>query len=261
VGFLDDDGNIDKQKLSIIRKLSEGMILTFNRAFDLCTNPVEALESLIEAGYDRLLTSGRAESAGSNEGIEGLKKICGQANGRIQVIAAGGINHRNVDEILSFTGVNGVHIGSSVHTLKQHSTLLHPSAESTVKIGLGLNEQLDSWLEVDSDLIKTLMDSVKGATGVNSTSWRSIDNTPRSTSLTTPVNTERSVWSSISLKKIPMEIQDEVEPSNEEISNEIEENSVHNLPVVRGIISRDLDGYIEVLDETHSEVSSNRSTF
>jgi copper homeostasis protein CutC len=36
-GALDAAGNIDEEKMRVVRKLSEGMLLTFHRAFDVCS--------------------------------------------------------------------------------------------------------------------------------------------------------------------------------------------------------------------------------
>lgn len=65
VGCLDAAGNVDRTQLSILRAITQGMVLTFHRAFDVCANPTEDLETIIAAGCDRLLTSGGCSSAGS----------------------------------------------------------------------------------------------------------------------------------------------------------------------------------------------------
>ena len=44
-------------------KLCEGMAVTFHRAFDMCQNPMVALEQLTELGVARILTSGQQQSA------------------------------------------------------------------------------------------------------------------------------------------------------------------------------------------------------
>ena len=41
---------------------AKGMSLTFHRAFDRCRDPFEALEQLIDLGFDRILTSGQQPS-------------------------------------------------------------------------------------------------------------------------------------------------------------------------------------------------------
>ena len=39
------------------------MAVTFHRAFDMCQNPMVALEQLTELGVARILTSGQQQSA------------------------------------------------------------------------------------------------------------------------------------------------------------------------------------------------------
>ena len=47
------------------------MSVTFHRAFDMCSNPKEALEQIIGLGIDRVLTSGQEATA--EKGIPLLK--------------------------------------------------------------------------------------------------------------------------------------------------------------------------------------------
>lgn len=63
VGVLDISGNVDIDQLNRIRTESEGMLLTFHRAIDVCSSYHEALEMIINCGCDRVLTSGQQRSA------------------------------------------------------------------------------------------------------------------------------------------------------------------------------------------------------
>ena len=49
------------------------MSVTFHRAFDMCRNPQEALEQIIELGCHRILTSGQEATA--EKGIPLLKEL------------------------------------------------------------------------------------------------------------------------------------------------------------------------------------------
>lgn len=113
IGILNKDGSIDVPRMKIIRNISQGLILTFHRAFDVCTQPmVESLDTLIDLGCTRLLTSGRRPSA--CEGIDSLIEIVNHVNGQMQIIAAAGVNSENVFKLISETNIDGVHAGSSV---------------------------------------------------------------------------------------------------------------------------------------------------
>lgn len=80
--------------------------LTLHRAFDLCADPIGALEAAIGLGFDRVLTSGGAESALA--GRETLAALVQRARGRIRILAAGGIDPANVASILN-AGVDEIH--------------------------------------------------------------------------------------------------------------------------------------------------------
>jgi copper homeostasis protein len=80
--------------------------LTLHRVFDLCKHPLETLEAAVRLGFDRILTSGGAESALS--GRAALTALARQTHGRIKILAGAGINPSNVGTILA-TGVDEIH--------------------------------------------------------------------------------------------------------------------------------------------------------
>lgn len=107
VGALTADGRVD---VDACRKMLAGkgsMSVTFHRAFDLCRDPFEALDALIELGVDRVLTSGLAASA--PEGVEMLRQLNSYAAGRIIILAGGGVKSSNVRDLVDQTGVTEVH--------------------------------------------------------------------------------------------------------------------------------------------------------
>ena len=50
MGILLENGNVDEDRMAVIRTISTGMLLTFHRAFDISANPKQALESIIKLG-------------------------------------------------------------------------------------------------------------------------------------------------------------------------------------------------------------------
>lgn len=164
VGCLTPSMTVDVERLVVLRTLSQGMTLTFHRAFDLCVDPNLALEQIIAAGCDRVLTSAQSSSAASPQGLTGMKALATQAKGRINIIAAAGIKATNVSEVVSSSEVSGVHAGSAVTTRKHsnypNSTNITHGHES-VKIGLGgaSSDEGEFWEAVDSDLVKALADA------------------------------------------------------------------------------------------------------
>ena len=63
--------------------------VTFHRAFDMTPDPLVALETLIELGVDRVLTSGQEPTA--YEGAERIAELVKSAGERIIVMPGGGI--------------------------------------------------------------------------------------------------------------------------------------------------------------------------
>lgn len=107
IGALKPDGSIDEATIRRLAEEAEGMSITFHRAFDVCRNPLEALEQIISLGCHRLLSSGQAPTA--EQGIPLLKKLVNQAAGRIIIMPGAGINPRNARRILCETGARELH--------------------------------------------------------------------------------------------------------------------------------------------------------
>lgn len=63
VGMLDEEGHIDLPRMREVMRLSGNMAVTFHRAFDMCQNPMVALDQLTQLGVARILTSGQQQSA------------------------------------------------------------------------------------------------------------------------------------------------------------------------------------------------------
>ena len=87
-----------------------GCLLTFHRAFDRCANPTQALEELIQMGFDRVLTSGQQPTA--EQGIPLLRQLHQQAAGRIIILAGCGVNEQNIRRIYDETGVSEYHFSA-----------------------------------------------------------------------------------------------------------------------------------------------------
>ncbi|MDR0894281.1 MAG: copper homeostasis protein CutC [Prevotellaceae bacterium] len=110
LGCLTAQGNIDLPLLTQLMEASQGVPVTFHRAFDVCRSPQEALEQLIALGVQRVLTSGGQPTA--LQGIPLLKELHRQANGRIAVMAGSGVNEQNIARIAAETGVREFHFSA-----------------------------------------------------------------------------------------------------------------------------------------------------
>ncbi len=118
VGFLNEDGSIDEPKIKEIVELAKPMEVTFHRAFDMCKDPIIALNQLIAAGVKRILTSGQKDKA--IDGIGLLTKLVKKAGNAIIIMPGSGVNETNITELIE----------------KTKATEYHSSAKSFVKSGM-----------------------------------------------------------------------------------------------------------------------------
>ena len=107
IGALKPDGSIDEETSRRLVSEATGLSITFHRAFDVCSQPAEALEQIVSLGCHRLLTSGQAPSA--EQGIPLIKKLVEQSGGRLIIMPGAGVNQENARRILSETGAHEIH--------------------------------------------------------------------------------------------------------------------------------------------------------
>lgn len=106
-GILNSDNTINKDRNKELVELAKPFPCTFHRAFDAVVNPFEALEELIECGFQTILTSGNASNV--NEGINQLELLVQKANNRIHIMPGGSLRTSNIDEIKKKTKANFFH--------------------------------------------------------------------------------------------------------------------------------------------------------
>ena len=106
-GCLTAEGNVDMPAMKKLMNAVGDMNVTFHRAFDMCREPKEALEQIIELGCSRILTSGL--EANALKGIPMLKELIEQADGRIIIMPGCGVNPDNIIQIAEETGAVEFH--------------------------------------------------------------------------------------------------------------------------------------------------------
>jgi copper homeostasis protein len=107
-GILRADGTIDTDHCRQIIGLCGGLSTTFHRAFDMTADPFAALETLVELGVDRVLTSGQRPSAMA--GIDLLTDLVERAGDRIIVMPGVGIDSGNIEQLIQTTGAREYHV-------------------------------------------------------------------------------------------------------------------------------------------------------
>lgn len=118
-GILTPDGKVDKERCTILVRLAKqfGLGVTFHRAFDVCADQYQALEDIIEIGFERILTSGGKTTA--MEGANIIAHLVEKAAGRIGIMPGCGISEHNVADLIHFTGVTEIHSTAKVHADSQ----------------------------------------------------------------------------------------------------------------------------------------------
>lgn len=128
IGLLNADGTIDLKRTSSLIEIAYPMGVTFHRAFDRCKDPFEALELLIEAGCERILTSGQQPSA--PDGIELITQLNIKADQRIIIMPGSGVRKQNIKMIADKTGCTEFH-SSLRGKEKSKMQFIHPAFENS----------------------------------------------------------------------------------------------------------------------------------
>ena len=107
LGVLTKRHYVDIERTRNLIEMARPLQVTFHRAFDNCPELDRALEDVISSGADRILTAG-----GEHDAVTGMSKLAHLqkiANGRIAIMAGGGIRVSNVRNVALKTGIREFH--------------------------------------------------------------------------------------------------------------------------------------------------------
>lgn len=110
-GILKPDGNFDIKRMEQLVALARPLEITAHRAIDVSADILKNLELLITLGVDRVLTSGGYPKA--IDGIEVLKKMNQQAEGKIKIMAGSGIRANNIYHFINI-GIKEFHLSGKI---------------------------------------------------------------------------------------------------------------------------------------------------
>jgi copper homeostasis protein len=108
-GMLNADGTVDKERCAVLVELAYPLGVTFHRAFDRTIDPFNAMEDIIEIGFERILTSGQKQQASDGAGL--IAKLIEQAGERIIIMPGSAVRSDNIISIAAST--NAVEFHSS----------------------------------------------------------------------------------------------------------------------------------------------------
>ncbi len=157
-GALNSDGTIDEfacsKVLEAVEKCSTSekrISLTFHRAFDMCKDPFEALETIIKLGFDRILTSGLAPTAESGSSL--IRELILRSAGRISIMPGGGVTVGNISEIIKMTGASEIH--ASAKSLRHTRMKFYRQG-----VEMGADSDEFSWYETSVEKVRELKETI-----------------------------------------------------------------------------------------------------
>ena len=107
-GFLHGDGTIDEERTKEFVEICEGRPCVFHRAIDVTPDWKRALDSLIQLGVTRVLTSGQESDVFF--ALDTIAEMIQFAGDAIEILPGAGITLRNVERVVAATGCKQVHL-------------------------------------------------------------------------------------------------------------------------------------------------------
>jgi copper homeostasis protein len=131
-GCLTKEGEVDAKLLHQLVAAAGPLSVTFHRAFDVCRDPFTALEQLIDAGCNRILTSGQQPDA--VKGIPLIAQLVKRAADRIIIMPGCGVREDNIARIEAETGAREFHTSarSILHSAMEYRNEAVPMGSSAV---------------------------------------------------------------------------------------------------------------------------------
>lgn len=117
-GALTTDGVIDRELVGAVVRLAGGRATVFHRVIDLAHDVRDAVETLVDMGVTRLLTSGHSwhesvvvfggaidlanppPASTLDQRLARIRAVAGMARGRIEILPCGGIRSANAEKFL-----------------------------------------------------------------------------------------------------------------------------------------------------------------
>jgi copper homeostasis protein len=123
LGILSARGEVDIAATRHLIEAARPMRVTFHRAFDVTRDLDAALEAVIAAGADILLTSGGAERL--SEGVHAVARLVERAGDRIEIMGGSGVRLQNAVALCEASGVATIHSSMRRPLAIEDSTAIH----------------------------------------------------------------------------------------------------------------------------------------
>ncbi|PGM91857.1 copper homeostasis protein CutC [Bacillus cereus] len=126
LGVLNEQNELDEEKLADLLSVVDGINVTYHRAIDDMENPVEAMKALKKFNkVTHILTSGGQGNVVDN--IPVLAAMQKESEGNIQLVVGSGVTKENVKQLLDETGISQAHVGTAVREGKSCFSEIDPN--------------------------------------------------------------------------------------------------------------------------------------
>ena len=143
IGALNINKTIDRDAMLRMKEVAKDLEITCHRAFDDSFDWKNSMDVLIEAGVNRILSSGLSSSV--ELGLPILTEMMKYAKSRIEIMVGGGVNLGNVQRILLDVQPDAIHFSG------------------TSKIIIDENSYFsETLLQVDKSKVEKLIHSIRG---------------------------------------------------------------------------------------------------
>lgn len=143
IGALNLNKTIDRDAMLRMKEVAKDLEITCHRAFDDSFDWKNSMDVLIEAGINRILSSGLSSSV--ELGLPILTEMMKYAKSRIEIMVGGGVNLGNIQRILLDVQPDAIHFsGTSKLILDENSYFS------------------ETLLQIDKSKVEKLIHSIRG---------------------------------------------------------------------------------------------------
>lgn len=147
IGILKPDGSLDVERMKILMEEAGTLSVTLHRAFDVCADPMQALQQTKELGIDTILTSGQKNTA--VEGAQLLQELVKAADGDIDILIGSGVKASVIEQLAPQTGATSFHMSGKI-TLDSPMTY----RKEDVSMGLPMMSEYTIWQTSAEEIAK-----------------------------------------------------------------------------------------------------------
>jgi copper homeostasis protein len=112
IGSMNPDGTLNLEQMEELMEEAKGLPVTLHRAFDMCKDPLETLETAKKLGIDTILTSGQKNNCADGAAL--LKELVEKAQGKPEILIGGGVHAPIIQALHEKTKATAYHMSGKI---------------------------------------------------------------------------------------------------------------------------------------------------